>query len=113
MMRGEIWWAEFGVPFGSEPGFRRPVLIVQDDSFNKSRINTTIVIPLTTNLVLGNAPGNVLLDKEDSNLTKDSVIVVTQVGVIDKNRLVERVKRISSTIMDDVDYGIKLVLDIK
>jgi len=90
-----------------------PEFLINFCSFNKSRINTTIVIQLTTNLLLENAPGNVLLEIEDSNLIKDSVIVVTQIGVIDKNRLVERVKKINSSIMDNVEYGIKLVLDLK
>ena len=112
MTRGEIWWADFGIPFGSEPGFRRPVLIIQDDSFNKSKINTVIVVPLTTNLLLENAPGNVLLEKEESSLSKDSVIVVSQIGVLDKNRLIERVSRISKGMIEDVEYGIKMVLGI-
>ena len=112
MIRGEIWWADFGIPFGSEPGFRRPVLIIQDDSFTKSKINTVIVVPLTTNLLLENAPGNVLLEREESSLSKDSVIVVSQIGVLDKNRLVERVSRISKGIIEDVEYGIKMVLGI-
>ena len=112
MTRGEIWWADFGIPFGSEPGFRRPVLIIQDDSFNKSKINTIIVVPLTTNLLLENAPGNVLLEKEESSLSKDSVIVVSQIGVLDKNRLIERVSRISKGMIEDVEYGIKMVLGI-
>ena len=112
MTRGEIWWADFGIPFGSEPGFRRPVLIIQDDSFNKSKINKVIVVPLTTNLLLENAPGNVLLEKEESSLSKDSVIVVSQIGVLDKNRLIERVSRISKGMIEDVEYGIKMVLGI-
>ncbi len=112
MIRGEIWWADFGIPFGSEPGFRRPVVIIQDDPFNKSKINTVIVVPLTTNLLLESAPGNVLLEKEESSLSKDSVIVVSQIGVLDKNRLVERVSRISKGMIEDVEYGIKMVLGI-
>jgi mRNA interferase MazF len=76
MMRGEIWWADFGVPFGSEAGYRRPVLIVQDDVFNDSRMRTIVVVPLTTNLRLSEAPGNVFVSKKESTLTKDSVILV-------------------------------------
>ncbi|MDR1211908.1 MAG: type II toxin-antitoxin system PemK/MazF family toxin [Spirochaetaceae bacterium] len=63
MIRGEIWWADFGIPFGSEAGFRRPVLIVQDDAFNESRMRTIVVLPLTTNLRLLDAPGNVLVNE--------------------------------------------------
>ncbi|MCX7026136.1 MAG: type II toxin-antitoxin system PemK/MazF family toxin [Spirochaetes bacterium] len=113
MMRGEIWWADFGVPFGSEPGFRRPVLIVQDDAFNRSKIDTIIVVPLTSNLILGEAPGNVFLDKEDSGLSKDSVIVVSQLYAIDRRRLLEQATKIQNQILDDVEDGIKMVLGLK
>ncbi|PKL09146.1 MAG: mRNA interferase MazF2 [Spirochaetae bacterium HGW-Spirochaetae-7] len=112
MIRGEIWWADFGIPFGSEPGFRRPVLIVQDDAFNKSKINTVIVIPLTTNMIFENAPGNVFLGKAESGLSKDAVVVVPQIGVIDKVRLSERAARLSKTNMEEVHDGLKLVLGI-
>lgn len=110
MMRGEIWLADFGIPFGSETGFRRPVLILQDDSFNRSRINTIIVIPLTTNLALENAPGNVLIEKEESGLSKDSILVVSQLSAIDKSRMVEKISRIESNILREVEYGIKMIL---
>ena len=70
MIRGDIWWVDFGEPLGSEPGWRRPAIIVQSDDFNKSDMNTTIVIPLTTNLRLAEFPGNVLLSKEDQNYRK-------------------------------------------
>ena len=113
MIRGEIWWADFGIPFRSEPGFRRPVLIVQDDAFNKSKINTVVVIPITSNLALESAPGNVYLGKEESGLNKDSVIVVSQIGVLDKNRLLEKVSKINKLNMEEVEYGIRVVLGIK
>jgi mRNA interferase MazF len=112
MIRGDIWWADFGIPFGSEPGFRRPVLIIQSDSFNKSKLNTVIVIPLSTNLLLENAPGNLLIEKDDSELSKDSVIVVSQIYAIDRQRLVEHVSSITKTILTQVEYGIKLVLEL-
>jgi mRNA interferase MazF len=113
MIRGEIWWADFGLPFGSEPGFRRPVLIIQDDAFNKSKINTVIVIPLTTNLLLGDAPGNVYLEKEESGLGKDSVLVISQIGVIDKSRMVEKKIKVDKEKMQEVEFGILTVLGIK
>ena len=75
MIRGDIWWVDFGEPLGSEPGWIRPAVIVQSDEFNKSDMNTTVVIPLTTNLRLAEFPGNVLLSKQDSKLSKDSVAV--------------------------------------
>jgi len=70
MTRGELWWADFGIPFGSEPGYKRPVLIIQNDFFNRSHINTTIVIPLTTNMILADAPGNVYITKKRIKIKK-------------------------------------------
>ncbi len=113
MTRGEIWWADFGIPFGSEPGFRRPVLIIQNDSFTESKINTVIVVPLTTNIVLADAPANVLLLKKDSELNKDSVIVVSQMTVLDKARLIEKEAKISKKIIEEVESGIRLILDME
>jgi len=110
MIRGEIWWADFGIPFGRETGFRRPVLVIQDDSFNKSKISTVIVIPLTTNLALENAPGNVLVEKVESGLSKDSILVVSQVSAIDRARMIERISRIESNILREVEYGLNLIL---
>ncbi len=112
MTRGEIWWADFGLPFGSEPGFRRPVLVVQDDTFTRSRINTVIVIPLTTNLLLENAPGNIHLEKDESGLSRDSVIVVSQIGVIDKARMIEKASRLGKRSVEEVEYGMRLVLGL-
>lgn len=112
MTRGEIWWANFGIPFGSEPGFNRPVLVIQAEAINKSTINTTIVIPLTTNLILAEAPGNVFLDKGESKLSKDSVILVSQISVIDKQRLLKYENRISADTLAEVETGVKLVLGI-
>jgi mRNA interferase MazF len=113
MTRGEIWWADFGVPFGSETGFRRPVVIIQDDAFNRSKINTVIIIPLTTNTVLAEAPGNVLLEKEESGLTKDSVLVVSQLSAIDRKRLVEHAGKLEKHIIEEAEKGIKLILGMK
>jgi mRNA interferase MazF len=110
MTRGEIWWADFGIPFGSEPGFRRPVLIVQNDSFTESKINTVLVVPMTTNIILADAPANVLLLKKASTLSKDSVIVVSQMTVLDKDRLIEKEAKISKKIMEEVESGIRLIL---
>lgn len=112
MIRGEIWWADFGLPFGSEPGFKRPVLIVQDNSFNNSKINTIVVIPMTTNLLLEKAPGNIFLGKEDSKLAKDSVIVVSQIYAIDRQRMIEAVCKLDKSIIHEVEYGLKMVLGI-
>ena len=113
MIRGEIWWADFGVPFGSEPGFNRPVLVVQTDALNKSKINTVIVIPFTTNLILEDAPGNVFIEKTDSKLSKDSVLVVSQISAIDKKRLIKYESKVSYSILEEVESGVKLILDMK
>ena len=113
MIRGEIWWADFGIPFGSEPGFNRPVLIIQNDAVNLSKINTTIVIPFTTNLLLESAPGNVFVDKDESKLSKDSVLVVSQISVIDKSRLVKYENKISNSILNSLEDGLRLILEIK
>ncbi len=110
MTRGELWWADFGLPFGSEPGFRRPVLIVQDDAYTRSRLNTVIVVPLSTNLVLESAPGNVFLPCERSGLPKDSVLVVTHLSALDKERLLERAGRTSRETMEAVESGVRMVL---
>lgn len=110
MTRGELWWADFGLPFGSEPGFRRPVLLIQDDAYTRSRLNTVIVVPLSTNLELENAPGNVFLSREESGLSKDSIIVVTQLTAIDKTRLVERAGRAARRTMEETETGITMVL---
>ena len=109
MTRGELWWADFGISVGSEPGFRRPVLVVQDDVYTHSRLNTVVVVPLTTNLVLQEAPGNVFLSQAESSLAKDSVIVVTQLAAIDKKRLIEDIGKVTRETMEDVETGIAMV----
>lgn len=110
MHRGELWWATLPEPIGSEPGYRRPVLIIQDDAFNRSRIQTVIVVVLTSNLALAKAPGNVLLPRSATGLPRDSVVNVSQVITIDKVFLTERVGTLSSDRQDEVDEGLRLVL---
>jgi mRNA interferase MazF len=112
MIRGEIWWAEFGIPYGSEIGFSRPVLIVQDDCFNESNIKTIVVLPLTTNLRLLNAPGNVLVRKKEAKLSDDSVIIVAQLYAIDRTRFKEKISKVTKDIMEQVENGMKLVLGL-
>jgi mRNA interferase MazF len=113
MIRGEIWWIDYGIPYGSEPGYRRPVIIIQNDLFNASKINTTIVIPVSTNLLLADVPGNIILKKEDSKLKKNSVILLSQIGVIDKERLIEKISKINKEIMREIENAILFVLGIK
>ena len=112
MIRGEVYWADFGVPFGSETGFRRPVIIVQTNEFNIKELQTVIVVPLTTNLMLADAPANVYLDKSSSSLSKDSVAVISQTGAIDKSRLIEKIGIISHDIMTEIEEGIRLILGL-
>jgi mRNA interferase MazF len=112
MIRGEIWWAEFGTPFGSEAGYTRPVLIVQDDSFNESRIKTIVVLPLTTNLRLLDAPGNVLIRKKESKLADDSVIIAAQLYAIDRGRFQKKISKVSKETMEQIETGLKIVLGI-
>jgi mRNA interferase MazF len=113
MTRGELWWADFGIPFGSEPGYRRPVIIIQNDFFNKSIINTTIVLPLTTNLVLAEAPGNILITKKESKLKKDSVITISQIEVIDRKRLTERITKLDRPLIEKIENNIMFILGIR
>jgi mRNA interferase MazF len=90
MYRGEIWWANLPDPLGLEPGYRRPVLVIQDDTFTQSRISTVIVVIITSNIQLAEVPGNVLLPLGVSGLSRDSVVNVSQIFTIDKEFLVER-----------------------
>ncbi len=112
MQRGEIWWTDLGPPKGSSPARSRPVLIVQTDSFNASRIDTVIVAAITSNLRLADAPGNVLLTKRASALPKRSVVNVSQIATIDKRRLTEAVSSLATDVMDDIDRGLRLVLGL-
>lgn len=108
--RGEIWWAELPEPAGSEPGYRLPLLILQSDDFNKSKINTTIAVTLTTNLNLSSAPGNIFLSKRESKLPRESVINISQIVTIDKSFLMKKVSTVSEKIMSEVETGLRLVL---
>lgn len=110
MTRGEIWWVDFGIPFGSEAGYKRPALIVQDDNFNKSQIKTIIVVPFSTNLSLSEAPGNVLLEKEETGLSKDSVLVSSLIASVDRSRLVESISNIDRRVFGEVEEGIRILL---
>lgn len=108
--QGEIWWADLGEPAGSEPGFRRPVLVVQSDAFNRSRIATVVCVPLTSNLRLADAPGNVALDASMTGLPKDSVANVSQIVTLDRSVLTERVSAIPDAKLDLVLFGIDVLL---
>jgi mRNA interferase MazF len=110
--RGEIWWAALGRPEGSEPGYRRPVVILQIDDFNESSIQTVVVATITSNTRLAQAPGNVLCRKRDTGLLKLSVVNVSQVATIGKQRLVDRVGRLPGHLLAEVENGLRLVLGL-
>lgn len=110
--RGQIWWADLAEPEGSEPGFRRPVVIVQSDAFNRSRIRTVIGVVLTANLRLVDAPGNVLVPAKASGLPRDSVANVSHIVTLDKEFLAEQAGRIKGPLLSDVDSGLRLVLGL-
>jgi mRNA interferase MazF len=95
--QGDIWWADLPDPIGSGSGFRRPVLVVQGDSLNRSSIATVVCVPLTSNVKWANAPGNVLLSPRSTGLSKDSVANVSQIVSLDKELLTERAGRLSRT----------------
>jgi len=111
--RGDIWQADLGDPIGSQPGLTRPVVILQDNQFNDSNIATVVVIAMTSNLGHAQYPGNVLLPRADSGLERDSIINVTQIVTIDKSQLRQLLGCTSQLILDQVEYGIGLVLGLK
>ncbi len=113
IQRGEVWWADLAEPTGSEPGYRRPVVIVQADAFNRSRLATTIVVMLTSNLRLVDAPGNVLVPAKESGLKRDSVANVTQLATVDREVLMERVGRLSTKGMSMLNEGLRLALGLR
>lgn len=108
--QGDVWWASLADPSGSGPGFRRPVVIVQGDSFNASRISMAVVVPLTGNLRLAAAPGNVVLESSKTGLPKDSVANVSLVVSIDRGLLSERTGHLGAGDLRLVLAGIDLVL---
>jgi mRNA interferase MazF len=110
--QGEIWWADLPSPTGSGPGFRRPVVVVQSDALNHSRISTVVCVPLTSNLKWSLAPGNVRLSARLTGLPKDSVANVSQIISLDKDLLTERVGKLSRPKLELVISGIGIVLDV-
>jgi mRNA interferase MazF len=112
LARGDLWWADLPEPAGSEPGYRRPVLIVQSDTFNRSRLQTFIAVVLTANVRLVDAPGNVLIPARASGLPRDSVANVSQVITMDRRVLTERIGRLPKALVSQVDDGLRLVLNL-
>ena len=112
IQRGEIWWADLPEPRRSEPGYRRPVLVVQADSFNLSRIQTAIVAAITSNAQLADAPGNVLLPARSVGLVRDSVVNVSQLLTLDRSFLTELAGTLSPRLQHSVDQGLRMVLQL-
>ena len=110
IQRGEVWWASLPDPVGSGPGYRRPVLVVQSDEFNHSRIATVIVLTITSNLRLAQAPGNVLLPRKATGLSKNSVVNVSQIVTLDKELLTERIGSLPARLVREVEDGLRMVL---
>ena len=108
--QGEIWWSDLGDPVGSAPGYRRPVLVVQGDALNRSRIATAVCVPLTSNVKWADAPGNVALTARATGLDKHSVANVSLVVALDKDQLIERVGKVTQRKLELVLAGIDLVL---
>ena len=112
MKRGEVWWASLPEPAGSGPGMRRPVVIVQSNPFNDSRIATAIVAVITSNLALADAPGNLRISKFESGLSKPSVVNVSQMLTVDRELLTHRVKMLPGQVMARLDEGLRLALGL-
>lgn len=109
--QGEIWWADLGLPVASQPGFRRPVLVLQGDSINQSRISTVICVAITSNLQWADAPGNVQIEPEETGLPKPSVINCTQIVTLDRSQLTERVGTLSASLLRQVMAGMDIIFD--
>lgn len=110
--RGDVWWADLRAPHASEPGFRRPVLIVQADAFNRSRLNTVVGVTITSNIRLVDAPGNVLLPAKVSGLPKDSVVNVSQIITLDRTFLTDKAGRVTGHTLKAIENGLRLVLSL-
>jgi mRNA interferase MazF len=110
--RGQVWWADLGEAEGSEPAYRRPVLIVQADAFNRSRLRTVVAVVLTSNLRLLDAPGNVLIPAGESGLPRDSVANVTQIITLDRDFLADFAGSLASATLRALDRGLRLALSL-
>ena len=110
--RGDIWWASLPEPVASEPGYRRPIVVVQSDDFNRSEIRTVLAVILTTNLRLAEVPGNVLLLSRQTGLPKDCVANVSQLVTADRSFLTERGGSLPSSLMERIEDGLRLILEL-
>ena len=109
--QGDIFLVDLGIPKGSEPGYRHPHVVVQNNVYNVSKINTVVVCALTSNVKRAAVPGNVLLKKGEANLPKDSVVNISQIVTVNKSDLIERIGSLSLSRMQQVIKGVKLLLE--
>ena len=109
--QGDIFWIDLGEPVGSEPGFRRPHVVIQNNLFNQSRIRTVVMCVVTSNMRLASAPGNVRLERGEAGLSRESVVNVSQLYTIDKAELVERIGTLSRARIDQILDGVRLVIE--
>ena len=112
MRRGEVWWASLPPPIGSGPGYRRPVLVIQANEFNESRIKTAVAVVMTTNLRLAGAPGNVRCGAKETGLPRESVVNVSQVVTVDKELFTQRVGSVPTHVLSQVENGLRRVLGL-
>jgi mRNA interferase MazF len=108
--QGDLFWVELGEPRGSEPSYRHPFVVIQNDAFNKSKINTVVVCALSSNLKLAKAPGNVLLKKGEANLSKASVVNISQVMTINKDELEAKIGQLSKKRIEEIIDGFQFLL---
>ena len=111
--QGDIYWVELEEPSGSEPGYLHPHIVIQNNLFNSSRINTTVVCGLTSNLKRAQAPGNVLLEKNEANLPKQSVVNITQLFTVDRSQLYEHIGTVSKKRVQEILEGLRLLTEIR
>jgi len=110
--RGEVCWASLDEPRGSEPGYHRPVVVISSDDFNRSKISTVMVAIITSNIRLQDAPGNFLISRKESGLSKESVVNVSQVMTLDKLFLSEKIGELSSRKLMSLNEGLRLSLSL-
>ncbi len=111
--QGDIFWVDLDFPKGSGPGYRHPHVVIQNNVFNESKINTVVVCALTSNLKRSKAPGNVLIRKGEGNLKKDSVVNISQIITVDKSDLVERIGSLSPSRVKEIIEGVKLLIETR
>lgn len=112
-LQGDVFWVALGEPSDSEPGHRRPCVVIQNNLFNRGRIKTTIICILTSNLKRGRAPGNVTLFKNEANLSQKSVVNISQMYTVDKSKLHEKIGTLSKERIQEILAGVRLITEVR